>query len=247
MEIERSDIFSEIGKDVEELQKLLSIASRPFVKKILGELIIKRQKDACFSHFFLLNISPSFYVEKAETLKAKGNHFAVSQVSSSSLPLPTVKITDYAWDESQKFVKLYLTLPNVQSLPEDRIHISFSEKSLEVMVKDLMGKNYSLVIKGLAQPINVVQSSFKVQLKNDMLLIMMKKAKENEGWSCLTKADKDAKEKTKPKVDEHADPQESLMNMMKQMYEDGDDEMKRSIRKAWYESQNKVNAPPGDF
>lgn len=29
-----------------------------------------------------------------------------------------------------------------------------------------------------------------------MLLIMMKKAKENEGWSCLTKADKDAKEKT---------------------------------------------------
>lgn len=52
---------------------------------------------------------------------------------------------------------------------------------------------------------------------------------------------------SKPKVDEHADPQESLMNMMKQMYEDGDDEMKRSIRKAWYESQNKVNAPPGDF
>lgn len=44
---------------------------------------------------------------------------------------------------------------------------------------------------------------------------------------------------SKPKFDEKADPQESLMGMMKQMYDEGDDEMKRTIRKAWYESQAK--------
>ena len=32
--------------------------------------------------------------------------------------------------------------------------------------------------------------------------------------------------------------------MMKQMYEDGDDEMKRTIAKAWHESSTK-GTPPG--
>lgn len=45
-----------------------------------------------------------------------------------------------------------------------------------------------------------------------------------------------------------ADPQESLMNMMKQMYDEGDDEMKRTLRKAWHEAQSKKGGggPGGD-
>ena len=43
----------------------------------------------------------------------------------------------------------------------------------------------------------------------------------------------------KPKLDENVDPNESLMTLMKQMYEDGDDEMKRTITKAWTESRDK--------
>ncbi len=35
------------------------------------------------------------------------------------------------------------------------------------------------------------------------------------------------------------DPSASLMKMMKQMYDEGDDEMKRTIKKAWCESQEK--------
>ena len=44
---------------------------------------------------------------------------------------------------------------------------------------------------------------------------------------------------SKPKIDENADPNDSLMTMMKQMYEEGDDEMKRTIAKAWTESRDK--------
>lgn len=33
--------------------------------------------------------------------------------------------------------------------------------------------------------------------------------------------------------DKEADPGASLMNMMKKMYEDGDDDMKRTIGQAW--------------
>ena len=40
-------------------------------------------------------------------------------------------------------------------------------------------------------------------------------------------------------MDQSDDPNASLMNMLKNMYEEGDDEMKRSLQKAFYESQNK--------
>jgi len=45
--------------------------------------------------------------------------------------------------------------------------------------------------------------------------------------------------RTTPKLDEKKDPNEGLMDLLKQMYEDGDDEMKRTIAKSWCESRSK--------
>ncbi len=42
-----------------------------------------------------------------------------------------------------------------------------------------------------------------------------------------------------PKLDKDEDPSAGIMKMMKQMYDDGDDEMKRTISKAWTESREK--------
>ena len=36
-----------------------------------------------------------------------------------------------------------------------------------------------------------------------------------------------------------SDPQAGIMNLMKKMYDEGDDDMKRMIKKTWYESQQK--------
>ena len=43
----------------------------------------------------------------------------------------------------------------------------------------------------------------------------------------------------KPDLSDDKDPQAGLMDLMKKMYDDGDDEMKRTIAKAWTESQEK--------
>jgi len=52
----------------------------------------------------------------------------------------------------------------------------------------------------------------------------------------------DAKKKSDDvKFDDKADPSAGLMNMMKKMYDEGDDEMKRTIAKAWTEGQEKKN------
>lgn len=56
-------------------------------------------------------------------------------------------------------------------------------------------------------------------------------------WANLTKVEKESK-KT-PKLDDDADPTAGIMNLMRQMYEDGDDDMKRTIAKAWTESREK--------
>ncbi|KAG7275143.1 hypothetical protein CRUP_015797 [Coryphaenoides rupestris] len=44
---------------------------------------------------------------------------------------------------------------------------------------------------------------------------------------------------SKPAVNDNADPSDGLMTMLKKIYTDGDDEMKRTINKAWSESQEK--------
>ena len=46
-----------------------------------------------------------------------------------------------------------------------------------------------------------------------------------------------------PSVDEKKDPSEGLMDMLKQLYDDGDDDMKRTIAKAWTESRSKTKTP----
>lgn len=47
-------------------------------------------------------------------------------------------------------------------------------------------------------------------------------------------------------MNENADPSDGLMSMLKKIYTDGDDEMKRTITKAWVESQEK-KAGGNDF
>lgn len=41
------------------------------------------------------------------------------------------------------------------------------------------------------------------------------------------------------------DPSGGIMNLMKKMYDDGDDDMKRMIKKTWYETQQKGGAGGG--
>ena len=56
----------------------------------------------------------------------------------------------------------------------------------------------------------------------------------------MTQVAADSKSKAMdPKPDASKDPSAGLMDMMKKMYEEGDDEMKRTIAKAWTEGQDK--------
>ncbi|VDL64519.1 unnamed protein product [Nippostrongylus brasiliensis] len=226
----------EITLDIAELQTLLTAAKRPNVRKWIegrvGELNAQK---------------PVVNVELPKPTPT------VSENKPSTLPhLPTVKVTNYGWDESDKFVKVYITLQGVQNVDPSNIEHSFTSSGYDITVSNHGGKNYIMTMKGLRD--EIVPESSQIKQKSDMLLVMMKKKSEGKKWEQLTKIEYDEKQKRKPKFDDKSmddDPQASLMNMMKQMYDEGDDEMKRTIRKAWHEGQNKRNTadmpPLGDL
>jgi calcyclin binding protein len=73
-------------------------------------------------------------------------------------------------------------------------------------------------------------------VKGKTLTIVLDKKKKTT-WTKLKKGALDKKKPPTP--EEKEDPNASLMNLMKKMYDEGDDEMKRTIQKAMWEAQNK--------
>ncbi|PAV88187.1 hypothetical protein WR25_24818 [Diploscapter pachys] len=217
------DFNAGISADLEELLKLRSQANRANVQTFLDDKIQQLAAEQA----------------KLTSVEQKPVTPQVTLSTSNTAVLPTIKLTNYAWDESDKFVKIYLTLPKIETLPADQIIHNFGGNNFDVFVNNLEGKNYSIEMKSLRD--EIVPESSSVKQKTGDLLIMMKKKTEGKKWECLTKTEYIEKEKRKPKLDDKADadPQASLMTMMKQLYDDGDDEMKRQIRKTWHESQKK--------
>lgn len=125
----------------------------------------------------------------------------------------------------------------MNTIKDSDLETHFDERSFEITIKNLKNFNYNLRIGSLLNPIDLSGSYAK--LKTDMVTVFLKKKKTGENWSYLTDKEMKSKEKATPKLDENTDPQEGLMSLMKKMYEEGDDEMKRTISKAFTESREK--------
>ncbi|XP_056149278.1 calcyclin-binding protein [Lampris incognitus] len=214
-----SEQINQLEADLQELGALLEKAERKRVQEVLRQEQKKVEKEIA-----------------AKQQKKEQQARREADLTSAGKAAYTVKITNYAWDQSDKFVKIYLTLKGVHKIPSENVEVSFTERSFSVLVKDLDGKNHQMTIINLLCPVDA-KDSFK-KIKTDMVLVMCKKQTAKK-WECLTQVEKQTKEKDKPPMDENADPSEGLMNMLKKIYSEGDDEMKRTINKAWTESQEK--------
>ena len=221
---------SSTREDIKELKHLLEIAIRPKVEALLT--VELRRFENKLSE-----------LETVDKEKSKNNEESEISIKPTSLSKTyDVPYKSYSWDQSDKFVKFYLTnLKDVQELPQpDGFEKCFQPRAISFRVCNLAGKNHVFEIKELAHDINVDKSYFKV--KSDMIVIFLAKAKLGQHWSHVTAAEKakaDKKNEVPKMADDDGDPSKGLMNMMKKMYDDGDDDMKRTIAKAWTESQNK--------
>ncbi len=116
-------------------------------------------------------------------------------------------------------------------------------RSVDLKIKNFNNNvNYNMTINNLCFKIDPESSYVKV--KKDMIVIFMKKMDPGKEWPGMTEAAMKEKEKKMASMANlntgaSTDPQEGMMSLMKKMYDEGDDEMKRTISKSFMESREK--------
>lgn len=220
-----SQDITELKNDVQELEAVLGMVNRSNVRMIIADAIstLRTKIDE---------------VNRRNTMQEQRPTMPVTRPN-----IYTVKIANYGWDESAKFVKVYVSLPNIDKLTQEQIMCDFTEQSFRCTVNNHNSKNHVLEIPKLAA--NIAPATSTCRLKSSNIIISLRKEKEGTTWGQLTDAMKKEKEKKDVEMEsstknmDTSDPSAGIMNLMKKMYDEGDDEMKRTIKKTWYESQNK--------
>lgn len=80
---------------------------------------------------------------------------------------------------------MILELKNVHKLPKDRITARFLDRSFEIKIRDLSFRNFSFGVPILHCAINTKES--KYFLKENKMIICLKKAKKDDKWISLFK------------------------------------------------------------
>jgi len=215
----------QLQSDIAELDAFVQQAQSANVKAIL-----ERESSK-------LKAQLQIKLREAELEKKRREGVLLKKEAASS-EIQYTMLSTYAWEQAGEFIKVYVDLEGVGGVNPENLKASFQQQSFEFLIHDLNGKNYKFSLSNLAHEINTKSSSFKTTSKR--IVFNLKKAN-SEYWSSIQ-----AKEdpfKSKPKLDK--DPSAGLMDMMKKMYDEGDDDMKRTIAQAWTDSRNKAGAAPG--
>ncbi len=122
--------------------------------------------------------------------------------------------------------------------PKENIDCEFGDQAIDLRILNFKGKNLRLKINplnGLIDP-----AACKLKIKSNSLSIELIK-KKTKHWDDIKekKSAVSAPSLNKKGDDDLAggDPSASLMNMMKELYETGDDNMKRTIAESWTKAQ----------
>ncbi|XP_053206102.1 calcyclin-binding protein-like [Panonychus citri] len=173
-------------------------------------------------------------LSRLENLKKSLASKEVKKISVPTLSeTELTSVTNFAWDQSDKFIKIYLSLDTIKEPFEDeQIKLTFADEN---SVKVIFGR-YKFTLTKLSDKLNTQESYFK-RTKSKIILYLKKKKEGN--WSNIQYSKPVTVVDEKERPDDNADPSATLMSLMKKMYQEGDDEMKRTIAKSWYEAQQK--------
>lgn len=105
-----------------------------------------------------------------------------SAVAANSATTPPKRyeseITNFAWDQSDKFVKFFVALDGVRPDDDAKVTVKFTANSIRLSVADVQNKDYKFEVNNLLQTIDVEKSYRKV--KTNSIAIYAKKSQEGE-------------------------------------------------------------------
>ncbi|KAG1685842.1 hypothetical protein DVH05_007678 [Phytophthora capsici] len=220
-----------LAAEIEELQALLAQTKTAGNRRDLEQLLQRKQKDLQ---------TAELKQEKAKVVDTpKPEHVKVAPPVSNDRT-PFTEISRFGWEDDgygKEKVSVYIMsgVDGVGNLPKENVTCNFTKTSFDLKIIGLDNKNYRLFKQHLEKEIDPAKSSFRV--KKNRVTISLYKADKDNTWMNLT-----AKNPSKSSKPDTSDPSAGIMDMMKNMYDEGDDEMKRTIAKAWTESRNKNGA-----
>lgn len=225
--------------EIEEVQRLIDQATYPGVKSNLQSYLRKLELDAQKA-------------SAAAAIETKPVPVPVPSVQpTSSKPLlyggVYIPIENFSWDQgsyNSPTVTVYVEIPNVGSV-KDNVQVEFGKCSFDLKVHGCDGRNYRLIKDNLDKDIVPEQSKFIV--KKDKVVIKLQKVKGEysyDSWTSLTA--KKPRDPTK-EAEKKKDPMGGIMDMMKDMYEEGDENMKKIIGEAMLKSKSGEKPEPPSF
>jgi calcyclin binding protein len=120
--------------------------------------------------------------------------------------------------------RVYLTdgFADLKSHPSDKIKATYTANSVDVYIENWKGKSFRFSCMALNKDIIPEESHFKQGSSG--LTLFLKKAK-TETWDSLNKKESIIKDPSnkKPGAEGGDDPSAGIMDMMKQMYQNGDE------------------------
>jgi calcyclin binding protein len=219
--------------ELEECERLLAQATYPAVRKLLEQHI----------QTLKVHVVPPKPPASSDAQQVAGSSSGAISSQAPQTRKPTagmayIPIENFAWDQGEynsPLVSIFIDLPGVGAI-KDQVDFSCTATSFDLKINGLEGKNYRLVKDNLDK--DIVPSESKIIVKKDKIVVKLQKKKGEysyEHWTSLTskKPRNSASEAERKK-----DPTAGLMDMMKEMYDDGDENMKKIIGEAMMKSRS---------
>ncbi|KAF6167488.1 hypothetical protein GIB67_031689 [Kingdonia uniflora] len=211
----------ELSLDLEELQHLESISKRPRTLSLISSEIIKLEQ--------LLKDAVS-----APTAESPPPPAPAPEKTAYTPALYYITISSFSWDQDNEKVKIYVSLEGVV---QEKVEAIFNPTTCDIKFHDVQGKNYRCAIPKLNR--EIVPQKCKVTVKPTRVIITLLKASKGNWLDLHFKEDK-----LKPSMEKEKDPMAGIMGLMKNMYEEGDEDMKRTIAKAWTDARSGKTTDP---
>jgi len=209
--------ISSLEQDIAELQHLHTQAQRPAVKNVLDTQI----------KLFKTKIEDE--KKKAQQVNEEKEKKQLQDSQPSKPILHYESISSYSWDENDDFVSIYLSLEGNKGA----IHSHYTDRGFAIAIHDYNGKNLKLTINNLYKDLDKAGCK---EIKREKTVTIKLKKKQSGKWLKLIATKDDMKKEDSADT---SDPSAGLMTMMKKLYDEGDEEMKKLIAKTWTESQDK--------
>ncbi|KAI4304483.1 hypothetical protein MLD38_039984 [Melastoma candidum] len=228
----------DLALDLEELRQLRAFSKRPRILSLISSEIHRLEQLSKEAAPPAAQTPVPIVTAKVAAAAAPAAQtpapIVTDKVAAAVLGINYTTLGSFSWDQDSDKVKIYISLEGVD---QEKIEADFKQMAVDIRIHDVNGKNYRCAIPKLNK--EIVPEKCKVLVKTTRIVVTLVKASKGNWLDLHFKEDK-----LKPGLDKEKDPMAGIMDLMKNMYEEGDDEMKRTIAKAWTDARSGKTADP---